>query len=234
MEIYFILVEPAVPENVGAAARAMKTMGFSKMRVVNTVAHRSEQAYWLAHGAADILDQAACYDTFGEAVRDLDFTIGTTSKRRSVKHDYHTPERVVGMISAKADALGRVGIVFGSEESGLSNTSLEDCDIASTIPLAQSFPSLNLGQSVMLYAYVFSMHKHLDQGAGHIAASGLYPRLKHRVSTLLARTGLPEERNLHGRILERLAMCGEGDIHLLLSVCDRIESALDDGTTHGS
>lgn len=81
MQIHFILVEPAVPENVGAAARAMKTMGFTSLRLVNTKAHLAEEASWLAHASNEILENAQEFKTLQEAIHDIDWIIGTSAKK---------------------------------------------------------------------------------------------------------------------------------------------------------
>jgi tRNA/rRNA methyltransferase len=226
MDLHFILVQPAVPENVGASARALKTMGFSNLRLVNTNAHRDERSRWLAHGSADVLNLARHFDTFDQAIMDLDFVIGTTAKRRSVKNDYHSPEFLVEVIRQKGASIGQVGIVFGSEESGLSNEDLRKCDMASTIPLLNPYPSLNLAQCVMLYAYVL---RDLARIPGHklaVKSAKDYPLLKDRVVNLLTEVGIPAGTNLYHRVLERVAVAGEHDLHLMLSVHKKISEKL--------
>ena len=71
MKLYFVLVAPARPANVGAAARAMKTMGFDAMRLVAGRVHEEEEASWVAHGAQEILTQAEAFDTLPEALADM-------------------------------------------------------------------------------------------------------------------------------------------------------------------
>ena len=82
MEIVFVLVEPAVPENIGASARALKTMGFDQLRLVNTQQHLEKQARILAHGSGDILAQAQAYDSLPAALADIDLAIATSAKPR--------------------------------------------------------------------------------------------------------------------------------------------------------
>lgn len=81
----FILVEPAVPENAGAAARAMKTMGFTDLRIVapghDSPIHLTEKALTLAHGSREILAGAMIFSSLAEAVHDLDFLVATTARR---------------------------------------------------------------------------------------------------------------------------------------------------------
>ncbi len=83
--VTFILVEPQLPENIGAAARALKTMGFQHLRLVRPVEHLSERALWVAHGSQELLKAAQLYDALEEAVADLDFCIGTTVRPRHAR-----------------------------------------------------------------------------------------------------------------------------------------------------
>lgn len=77
----FLLIEPSVPENVGTAARAIKTMVFASLRLIKTCNYLCDEARWLAHGSNDILEQALVFDTLDEAIADLDFIVGTTAKK---------------------------------------------------------------------------------------------------------------------------------------------------------
>lgn len=91
MKLYFVLVAPARAPNVGAAARAMKTMGFDAMRLVASRVHEEEEASWVAHGAQEILTQAEVFDTLPEALADMDLVIATTARQRGRYQHYLTP-----------------------------------------------------------------------------------------------------------------------------------------------
>ena len=82
MQFHIVLVEPARAENVGAAARAMKTMGFSSLRIVNSDAHRQPAAGWVAHGSQEILAEASTYATLADAVADVELVVATTARER--------------------------------------------------------------------------------------------------------------------------------------------------------
>jgi len=224
METLFILVEPAVPENIGAAARAINTMGFNKLRLVNTDKHLEKEAEWLAHGSVEILHNAQVFKTLNEAVADIDFVVATTAKRRSVKFDYYTPEQAVEIIKQKRSSINKVAVIFGREESGLTNEELNICDIAVTIPLVKPYPSINLAQSVMIISYVFSQNK--LKTANSFNKSGSYALLKQKAEIVLNKTGIND--NLYGRIMERLSTIKTSDINLFLSVFDKINNKLKD------
>ncbi len=220
MECAFILVEPAVPENIGAAARAIKVMGFNNLRLVNPAGHLSDRARWLAHGSIDVLESAGVFDSLEEAVCDLDLIIGTTAKRRSVRYDYYRPEEVRDLIGKKERTVRKTGVVFGREESGLTNGELHRCDLLSTIPIANPYPSLNLAQSVMLYAYVLSeLEWRCESTSGGPALQSL---LKECARSLLPQIGIVKGSNLYNRMMERLMAAGTDDIHLFLSFYSKL------------
>ncbi|MCG8307879.1 MAG: tRNA/rRNA methyltransferase [Cytophagales bacterium] len=217
MSLSFILVEPAVPENIGAAARAIKTMGFHELRLVNPSDHLADKAVWLAHGSKDVLDKATLFNSFRDSIADLDFIIGTTAKRRSAKYDYYTPEEALKIVEKKGDTISKVGIVFGREESGLKNEELALCDIASSIPLSNPYPSINLGQCVMLYAYVFSVVRSKSEAQGAGGSERLYLELKAGTRQILDKLDFSDDSILYHRIMERIATVNEDDARLFLS-----------------
>ena len=119
MECYFLLVEPGLPENIGAAARAIKTMGFNKLRLVNPANHLADEARWLARASTEILESAEVYDSFGAAVKDIDLTIATTAKRRSAKFDYYSSDELPGIIKGKKEALIALVLFLVKKKAGL-------------------------------------------------------------------------------------------------------------------
>jgi len=223
LEIFFILYKPAVPGNIGAAARAIKTMGFSKLRLIDPCDHLSDEAYMLAHGSHDILHSATLYEDFEEAVSDLDLVVCTTAKGRTAKHDYHSSRRFRDFLENKADRLGKVGILFGTEESGLPNALILKSDLAMSIPMAGSYPSLNLAQSVMVTAYELSPLNQLEKPGQSLSKSGEgWGELKKQSQQLLSQSGIREGSPLFHRIMERMATLGSNDIPLFLSVISRL------------
>lgn len=223
--ITFVLVEPAVPGNVGAAARAMKTMGFSKLRLVKPCDHLSTEARMLAHGSNEILEGAEIFPVLSEALKDVDFVIGTTAKNRRVKHDFHTPVELPGIITSKKGWAGQTALVFGREESGLSNEEMQLCDILSTIPMKTSYPSLNLGQAVMLYAWELSGLKDEQAYSSNQQDSGSLRVLQQKVALMLKTFGIDDDGVIFPRIRERLMLLSDDDLHLLHSVHKAWESS---------
>ena len=224
MKLYFVLVAPARPANVGAAARAMKTMGFDAMRLVASRVHEEEEASWVAHGAQEILTQAEAFDTLPEALADMDLVIATTARERGRYQHYLTPGEIREQIRSKP-SLGKVAIVFGCEESGLSNEQLAEVDLISYLPLKVSYPSLNLGQAIMLYAY--EMSQLVDElnadGAAAVAENfdnaGQVRVLKSKTAELLGELGVSQDEKLHQWVMDRVPMLPQRDLNMLHLLC---------------
>lgn len=224
MKLYFVLVAPARPANVGAAARAMKTMGFDAMRLVASRVHEEEEASWVAHGAQEILTQAEAFDTLPEALADMDLVIATTARERGRYQHYLTPGEIREQIRSKP-SLGKVAIVFGCEESGLSNEQLAEVDLISYLPLKVSYPSLNLGQAIMLYAYEMSrlMDELNADGAAAVAENfdnaGQVRVLKSKTAELLGELGVSQDEKLHQWVMDRVPMLPQRDLNMLHLLC---------------
>ncbi|MFM5725430.1 tRNA/rRNA methyltransferase [Aeromonas veronii] len=224
MKLYFVLVAPARPANVGAAARAMKTMGFDAMRLVASRVHEEEEASWVAHGAQEILTQAEAFDTLTEALADMDLVIATTARERGRYQHYLTPGEIREQIRSKP-SLNKVAIVFGCEESGLSNEQLAEVDLISYLPLKVSYPSLNLGQAIMLYAYEMSqlMDELNADGAAAVAENfdnaGQVRVLKIKTAELLGELGVSQDEKLHQWVMDRVPMLPQRDLNMLHLLC---------------
>lgn len=149
-----VLVEPLHPGNIGAAARAMKNMGFRRLRLVNPTDPFCSEARRMASGALDILERAEIFQSLPEALADLHVTVGLTArtgKGRIRKLDPHGLVRHLRSYPPEA----RLGLVFGREDRGLSNQELDLCNLLVTIPTAPEHPSLNVAQAVLLVCYEF-------------------------------------------------------------------------------
>ncbi len=221
MDIYFILCSVARQENAGAAARAIKTMGISGLRLVNPLCdHLGERARATAHGSNDILEQAEVYPTLQEARAGLSLLIGSAAKKRNIREDRHPAGTLPGILEAKGDLLSGVGVVFGGEESGLSNRELDQCDLLTTIPMFRKYPSLNLAQAVMVYASILSkITLKLDRKQQPVATVDELAAVRQKALQVLSDVSIPEDHIIHRRIMERLMMLGRDDMHLFHSFC---------------
>lgn len=154
LNVRFVLVEPQTAGNIGAAARAIKTMGFERLVLVNPCDYRVPQAGWLAHASEDILEKAAVVNSLPEALQGTHFAVATTQRIR----DYHFPHFTPAELAEKVARITQeheVAVIFGRENAGLNNEELRGCHAISTIPAAVNHPSLNLAQAVMIFAYEF-------------------------------------------------------------------------------
>jgi len=178
----------------------------------------------LAHGSHDILESARLYDNFEEAVKDLDLVVCTTAKARTAKHDYHSSRNIREQLENKQEQLKNVGILFGTEESGLPNALILQSDMAMSIPMTAGYPSLNLAQSVMVTAYELSPLNQPGKPGVALTKSGEgWGTLKKQSAQLLNEAGILEGSPLYHRIMERMATLSANDIPLFLSVISRIQ-----------
>jgi tRNA/rRNA methyltransferase len=214
MQIFFVLVEPVRAANVGAAARALKTMGFSQLVLVNSTLHSSDEARWLAHGATDILEQACVLPDMASLRAQCDLLIATTARERGSARHYHTPDALNAQLQQQQGSVQRVGIVFGPEDSGLSNEALALCDLWSCVPLAGAFPSLNLAQAVMVYTYALS---NLVPDLGLHESTADTAQLQHLLNRVLAciEQEIPAcDPKLQTWLRERLPLLSDRDVKM--------------------
>ena len=154
--IRIILSHPTHPGNIGAAARAMKTMGITKLYLVNPKRFPDRQADDMSAGAQDVLQTAQICETLDEALSGTVYAAGVTARRRDLAAEMFNLREGTAKITNFA-AQGEVALVFGTEMSGLTNAELERCQILVTIPADPGFSSLNLAAAVQLAAYELRM-----------------------------------------------------------------------------
>jgi TrmH family RNA methyltransferase len=150
----FVLVRPHYPENVGAAARAMKTMGFAKLALVKPgrlAVPEHEMARKMGVKSLDVLDGALRVPTLGAALADVDVAFATTS-HRGISGVLLPRAAAAHAIELAGDGK-RIAVVFGNEKSGLERADFELCQDAIRIPMAADQPSINLAQAVQILAY---------------------------------------------------------------------------------
>jgi tRNA/rRNA methyltransferase len=221
--VRFVLVETSRPGNIGAAARAMKTMGFSELVLVRP---RSEQALAdaeavaFASGAQDILAGAVIVESIEEALQGCNFAAAVSARLREYSPPVLAPRALASHLAANDGLLA--AIVFGNERFGLPNDVVERCNVLINIPANPDYSSLNLAQAVQVLAYecrlaasgdnlpdagigfrgvsadvtqVDGMYAHLEQAL--VALGFLDPtspkKLMPRIKRMFARSGLETE-----------------------------------------
>lgn len=151
-----VLVEPSHPGNVGASARAMKTMGLRRLVLVNprladVCQHPEAQA--LACGAADVLQDALVVDTLSAALAPVSLAVGLTARARDLGPAVTALESFCQSLPARAEVAPNIAFVFGCERAGLSNADLLLCHYACTIACDAQHASLNVAQAVQIVCY---------------------------------------------------------------------------------
>jgi tRNA/rRNA methyltransferase len=155
--VRFVLMAPSHPGNIGAAARAIKTMGFERLVVVAprfTDYRENPDAIALATGAADVLANSESCETLAQALVGVNFALAMTGYDRQFGPPLVDLRSAAQEIRARlADEDVESALVFGTERSGLANEDIERCQICCGIPANPSFSSLNLAQAVQVAAY---------------------------------------------------------------------------------
>ena len=215
MHLSIVLVAPARAENIGAAARAMKTMGFTDLRIVDSTAHLEPAARWVAHGSGDILDNITTYATLADALHDISFTVATTARSRAKFHYYATPAELVPMLEEKSLWLEKAALVFGREDSGLTNEELELADVLTGAPMVADYPSLNLGQAVMVYCYQLASLIQISQPPVTVSDENQLAALRVRADKLLEQLGVADDQKMVDWLQQRLGRLEQRDTAML-------------------
>ena len=150
--IRIVLVGTQHPGNIGAAARALKTMGLSRLVLVGPEQYPADEAFRRAAGADDLLATASVVATLAEAVADCRFVLGCTARSRRVALQELDP-RAAALRVVDLAVVDEVALVFGRERTGLSNEELQLCHAAVHIPANPEYSSLNLAAAVQVLAY---------------------------------------------------------------------------------
>jgi TrmH family RNA methyltransferase len=154
--VRIVLVETSHPGNIGASARAMKAMGLCDLALVQPTFFPSEEATARAAGADDLLDSARVFDSLSAAIEDCAWVVGASARLRTIQLPVVDPRVCAESIWPLLPDNG-VAIVFGPEQSGLTNEDLARCQALVNIPTAPDFSSLNLAMAVQVLCYELRM-----------------------------------------------------------------------------
>lgn len=147
-----VLARTSHPGNIGAAARAMKTMGLAQLYLVDPAIFPNSQADAMASGAIDVLANARVCATLAEALADTTLALGVSARRRDIVAEVLTPAEAAARLLGEARG-APVALVFGNETNGLTNEELGLCHALVTIPANPAYSSLNLAAAVQVLAY---------------------------------------------------------------------------------
>ena len=154
--VKIVLVGTTHPGNIGAAARAMKNMGFRNLSLVKPKEFPSDVATYRSKAAKDILENALIFNNLQEAVVDCELVIGTSARDRKVPWPILSPKESAEEVS-KSLKIHKIAIVFGREDRGLTNEELGLCNYHVHIPTDPEYSSLNLSQAVQILVYEIRM-----------------------------------------------------------------------------
>lgn len=163
MHVRFVLIDTAQPGNIGAAARAIKNMGFGNLVLVSPQVFPSDRAVWRAAGATDVLESATVVDSLDEAISDCHLVLGTSARERRIPWPIANARDCAEKVLAEPEG-NQVAILFGREHSGLTNDELQRCHLHLHIPSFEGYSSLNIAAAVQVVAYELRMARLVAQG----------------------------------------------------------------------
>ena len=149
-----VMVRPRGSGNIGSVARAMKNVGASELAIVGSARTQSFWAKAMAVHGRDVLSEAKFYDTIRAAIADCTLVVGTTCREGLYRAHSQAPRDIAPAVAAAAQQ-GKVALIFGPEDHGLSNKDLEHCQLLVEIPSHPDYRSLNVAQAAVVCLYEF-------------------------------------------------------------------------------
>jgi tRNA (cytidine32/uridine32-2'-O)-methyltransferase len=156
--IKIILVEPQNPGNIGATARAMKTMGLNQLVLINPMHFPHKDAYIRATNATDVLENCTIADTLSEVISDCKLVIGTSTRDRGGYIPTLTARETAVKIIQEIP-FSSIALIFGTESHGMSGKDIRLCNYCGYIPTNPGFSSLNLAAAVQTFCYEIFQQK---------------------------------------------------------------------------
>lgn len=151
-QIRIVLVNTSHPGNIGSVARAMKTMGLGELYLVSPQQFPHDKALEMASGATDVLEQARVVKSLDEAIADCTLVLGTSTRSRTIPWPLLNPRAMAEKIRTES-LNSQVAILFGREQSGLTNEELQCCHWHVQIPANPDYSSLNIAAAVQVICY---------------------------------------------------------------------------------
>lgn len=162
--VYVVLVEPKGPGNIGSVVRAMKNMGLARLRLVNPVPYRDEaEQRKMGYRSQEIIEAAQEFPSLSAALQGISQVYLATAKAGKWKRDFLSPEQAAAQAASSA-AGEKIALVFGREDKGVNTDESQLANFFIRIPMAGTYPSLNLSQAVMVVTY--ELFKAAQAGGG--------------------------------------------------------------------
>ncbi|MDR3554541.1 MAG: RNA methyltransferase [Syntrophobacteraceae bacterium] len=227
--IAVVLVEPHYPENIGAAVRAAKNMGVSRVLTVNPSGCDLTRILKTAtHHAQDLVLDIEVHERLEEALKPFQYVVGTTARQGSHRQSVRNP-RQLALDLIPISRRNQVALLFGPEASGLANEHIRYCDVLVTIPTAE-FTSINLAQAVMIMVYeIFTAASEKKEHfvprlASRFELESMYAHLKETLTNISFLSAENPDYRLESirRFFSRMQVRGR-DVQLIRGICRQIE-----------
>lgn len=238
-----VLVETSHGGNIGATARAMKTMGLSRLVLVSPRQFPAAEATAMAAGADDLLSQARCVDSLSEALADCSLVVGTSARPRRLRMSVMPPREVIQEVVAQP-ASEEIALVFGRERTGLTNDELGVCHLLAEIPANPDYSSLNVAAAVQIMAYELRLATGGDRVRADrvpmtpLATTGDMQHFYAHLETVLLQTGFLDQgnprhlmRRLH-RLFNRVRP-DKNEINILRGILAAVQAHRGEADYHG-
>ena len=224
-----VMVRPRGSGNIGSVARAMKNLGAKELAIVGKARTRSFWAKAMAAHGRDVLAETKFYESIRAAIADCTLVIGTTCRSGLYRSHSQTPREAAPEI-VRAGQTGKVALLLGPEDHGLSNKDLEHCQLLVTIPTHTEYQSLNVAQAavICLYElYVAAFAPVTDEGIKRAEAEQI-ERLFDIMRNSLLKIGFLDSENPEHMLLALRRILGRGgledkDVRILTGMFRQIE-----------
>ncbi|RPI36253.1 MAG: RNA methyltransferase [Nitrospiraceae bacterium] len=238
-KVSFILIDTLESGNIGASARALKNLGFSRLELVRPGKFPSDEAGWFSHGAEDVISKATVHRDLDDALKDASVVIGTT-RRAGKKRGKVYPVREAAERIRQLSVNTRVALLFGREDRGLTNEETAACSFMIRIPASLENPSFNLAQAVLIIAYELSCTSYVISPTAAVISNEELSNLFQRLRGILKMAGYEpkgirdNEKEIMAdlrRIIARAAIT-EREARMLHGIISQLEDSL--GKKQGS
>jgi tRNA/rRNA methyltransferase len=228
--ITIVLNRPKYPGNVGSVARCAKNMGIEKLMVVgNRNLDEEEMKMMATHVAADIVNNIQYVDHLDEALSGFHYIVGTTSRRGSARGPAVSPREMAERLTDISQS-NDIALLFGPEDTGLSNDELWFCHLVVAIPVSSQFKSINLSHAVMIICYeIFTARKASPEAfVSRLASSKELEGMYEQMKALLMEIGFLNRQNpgysmSHIRRLFARTQLFSKEVKILRGICRQID-----------
>jgi len=224
-----VLNRPRIPENIGAAARAICNMGLGRLIVVSPENPDAERILRMAtHKAAHLVKEMQVYSELEEAISEFGYIVGTTARTGGIRKPILTPREVAADLFPIA-ARNQIALLFGAEDRGLTNQEIRYCHQLVKIPTAE-FSSLNLAQAIMIVCYEIQLAsvQSYEKVVPKLATSEELERMYERVKDILMKISFiqpenPEHWMMHIRRFCSKVSLQSTEVDLIMGICRQVD-----------